>query len=196
MVSLHKKLGYCYVTESKTGKFIYAHRVAAEELLKRGLLPGEVVHHINGNREDNSVSNLMVFKTQSDHVRYHNLKESQRETIQLEDGSYTCKEIHVRKNCPVCNELFIQKKEKQKYCSQYCTKKDQELLPINSEEDRIKLYKKVWDKPMTDVAKEYNVSDTAVKKKCIKYSIPFPRIGFWNKIKNNKLEGQFCPLLS
>jgi hypothetical protein len=32
---------------------------------------GQVVHHIDGNRSNNSLDNLMVFDSQSEHMRYH-----------------------------------------------------------------------------------------------------------------------------
>ncbi len=47
------------------------HRVVAEKMLGRKLLPGEVVHHINGNRRDNRPENLMVFQSQGEHARWH-----------------------------------------------------------------------------------------------------------------------------
>ena len=49
----------------------HTHRVVAEQVIGRPLLPGEVVHHIDGNKRNNDPSNLMVFASQSEHARYH-----------------------------------------------------------------------------------------------------------------------------
>ena len=44
---------------------------ATAERLFRQLNPGEVVHHKDSNCKNNDPSNLMVFASQSDHMRHH-----------------------------------------------------------------------------------------------------------------------------
>ena len=48
----------------------HEHRVVAEQMLGRALMPGEIVHHIDGNKHNNHPSNLQVM-TQDHHLREH-----------------------------------------------------------------------------------------------------------------------------
>lgn len=62
---IDKNIGYVRVycpmhREANTRGYVYEHRVIAEEMLGRDLLPDEVVHHKNGIRWDNRPENLEV----------------------------------------------------------------------------------------------------------------------------------------
>jgi hypothetical protein len=47
------------------------HRKVVERYLGRPLTAEEVVHHINFDKMDNRVVNLIIFETDSDHGRFH-----------------------------------------------------------------------------------------------------------------------------
>lgn len=48
--------------------YVYQHRLVMEEHLGRYLLPEEIVHHKDGNRSNNKISNLTLFSSQSEHL--------------------------------------------------------------------------------------------------------------------------------
>lgn len=66
---------------------IHTHRIIAERSIGRKLLPGEVVHHIDGNKRNNNPNNLMVFSSQAEHAKFH--KEHERE-VMPHDIQATC----------------------------------------------------------------------------------------------------------
>ena len=52
-------------------KGINEHRIVMEKKIKRKLKKKEVVHHINSNRLDNQIHNLMLFPSQKAHASFH-----------------------------------------------------------------------------------------------------------------------------
>ncbi|CAM4019939.1 HNH endonuclease signature motif containing protein [Deinococcus frigens] len=50
---------------------MYVHRLVAAERLGRALFPGEVVHHLNGNKQDFRPENLLALPSQAAHMVKH-----------------------------------------------------------------------------------------------------------------------------
>lgn len=71
-VEFEKKLNYNgYISIFIDGRWIYEHKYIVEQFIGRELKKGEVVHHINGIKTDNRISNLMLFKNQKEHQKFH-----------------------------------------------------------------------------------------------------------------------------
>lgn len=59
--------------------YIRQHILVMEKKIGRYLKKGEVVHHINNNKSDNRITNLMLFKNNSEHMKFH--KKLDKKTI-------------------------------------------------------------------------------------------------------------------
>ena len=60
----HRSMGHDMKVSSRMGR-------AAWLMAGRQILPGQVIHHINGDRTDNSLANLQLFNSQGEHMQYH-----------------------------------------------------------------------------------------------------------------------------
>jgi len=58
-------------------KYILEHRLIVESIIKRYLLPNEVIHHINTIRDDNKPKNLYLF-FKKEHDRFESTKYKQK----------------------------------------------------------------------------------------------------------------------
>lgn len=63
-----------YVRENNSVKFQYEHNFLMNIILPDGLDEDNCVHHLNRNKTDNSLHNLIVFDTHTSHHRYHTSK--------------------------------------------------------------------------------------------------------------------------
>lgn len=62
-----------YIVIRVDGRRVLEHRLVAEAVLGRALMPGEIVHHINGHKNDNRPANLALM-TSKEHSREHALE--------------------------------------------------------------------------------------------------------------------------
>lgn len=64
---------YTMIVHPQTFKRVYLHRYTMEEHLKRPLLDTEIVHHIDGDRHNNSLVNLELIVNQAEHMKEHRM---------------------------------------------------------------------------------------------------------------------------
>lgn len=86
--------------QNKRG-YVAEHRLVYERYLGRFLDSKEVIHHINGNREDNRLENLQLSIENSEHIKeYHNKARN-------ENGQFVCES-------PIFNEIKFRLFDKDK----------------------------------------------------------------------------------
>lgn len=147
---------------SRADGYVYIHQLQAEKKLGRRLNSGECVHHIDKDKYNNEISNLMVFKTNRDHIAFHSGCD-----VYL-DGDVWVSEIHKNRLCPVCN-LNLKDFHANMCISCYLKKKSSHIPP------RDDLFKLIMKYPIVQIGRMYGVSDAAVRKWCKKYNLPFSR---------------------
>jgi hypothetical protein len=168
--SLGYMIGYSpgHPMANKSGK-IYEHRYVMANHLGRMLLTDEHVHHVDGNKTNNSLDNL-VLMTNSEHMRMHTT-----ERYRLIGKSERCDIVNECRQCK--KEISTKHYINQIYCSPECCSLSRRKFEVSKEE----LEELVWNMPTTQIAEMYQVSDKAIEKRCKKLGIEKPPRGYWAK---------------
>lgn len=147
---------------------VIQHRKVAQEMLGRELFEGEVVHHIDGDKRNNDPTNLIVFKTQNDHIRWHQIELQDPSRLVLhEDGAFSVIEKGKNGKMKPCNICGI--KTWNKFCSIECETEGSKIIDKPDKETLVKL---IIDNGFSAVGRMFNVSDNAVRFWCKKYGLP------------------------
>jgi len=106
--------------------YVLEHRYIMEQKLGRYLKSYEIVHHIDGNKQNNSLDNLELISNSSEHARLHQLKNGR---------------LYVKLKCPECgnifelpkNQSYLQKSNKYNCncCNRTCKGKFYRKIQIN-----------------------------------------------------------------
>lgn len=149
--------------------YVYIHQLQAEKKLGRKLKKGECVHHIDENKYNNDIDNLMVFNSVSDHTAFHNGDDiyerngiwyANKKLVKDKNKSY------LMKICPVCKTNLTDRAAKM--CKECSLKERSKNIPEKNVVEKLILYHS-----MTEIGRMYSVSDNAVRKWCKKYSLPY-----------------------
>ncbi|WP_216327464.1 HNH endonuclease [Deinococcus aestuarii] len=67
---MRRRKRYIKCWDRETGRTVLLHRKVAETMLGRSLLPGEIVHHRDGDSLNNTWDNLLVLPNQRYHAHF------------------------------------------------------------------------------------------------------------------------------
>ena len=151
----------CHHKARKDG-YVYIHQLQAEKLLNRPLGEKECVHHIDENKFNNDINNLMVFKTVSDHTAFH------RGVSVYKSGDVWVANVGEKSICPICQTNI--KDHSANMCLDCFLKYKSRNIP--SKDILLNLILRL---PFIKIGDMYGVSDNAVRKWCQKYNLPFKR---------------------
>lgn len=153
-VKIDPSHGYAYMYDpshpmaNRSGK-VYIHRLVASQKVGRKLASIEHVHHIDGNKLNNSPSNLLV-TTSSQHAIIHHIENGHR--------------MSIFSPCLICGKKTTNKK----YCSQACSSFSQRRVERPSKEQ---LSKDIKSMSWLAIGRKYGVTDNAVRSWARHYEI-------------------------
>lgn len=147
----------------------YEHIFLKELELGRFLNSDECVHHLDGNKTNNLLSNLIVL-SYADHIRIHKWIDAGKAYSNTSEKVY---------RCVACNTIV--KTKQNKYCSIECmariTSYNRRVTIDNSLPNKLIMNKETLidlltkHKNFSTVGKLFGVSDNAIRKWCKKFNI-------------------------
>lgn len=132
--------------------------VAETKVIHRHLKKDEVVHHIDQNRKNNKPENLIVFVSQSAHMRFHN---GGKMIPTDEPNVYDCEYVYAEIPCAYCGTMFRPPKPHSKYCCVECANLAMRTIDRPNKRELKKL---IIELPIVEIAERYGVSGNAVRR--------------------------------
>ena len=146
--------------------WIYEHIYLGEKIINRPLRENEVVHHLDGNRANNRIENLLVLE-QPQHMKLHEWL-GRGAPFNESGGMNGVNSVNskVSRFCKVCQHT-LQRKEKM-YCSNKCRAFDNRKAERPSKQElKVLIENNSW----LALGKMFGVSDNAVRKWAKSYDL-------------------------
>lgn len=147
--------------DAMSNGFQYEHIAVAEKKLGRELKKGEVVHHLDENKQNNSPDNIIIFATNAEHTAFH---KGNKEIYFDSDG---IAHVDVGNKCLNCG-CVIDKHAK--LCRKCYLIKHHSSIP---EKDELLNLLKIYS--FVEIGKIFGVSERSVRKWCVSYNMPTQR---------------------
>ena len=144
--------------------YVYEHIVVAENGLKRPISKNEVVHHLDEDRTNNRLRNLLVLE-RSQHMKLH-MWLDQRASVGKPIDSHRVNSGKPLASCKICDKTLQHKQ--QEFCSEACRGFDKRKVERPSKEV---LEQEIKTTSMLQLGKQYGVSDNAVRKWAKSYGL-------------------------
>lgn len=141
---------------------VYEHRIVCENYIGRYLKQDEVVHHINHNRQDNRIENLLILCSKEAHSRLHALEKSNEVNksdyiVELEHNIFDCIYHNVPPRCPKCGKSVTRYN---RMCTKCMHMKNRKTVRPSKEQ----LIQEIRETSFCAVGRKYGVTDNAVRK--------------------------------
>lgn len=151
--------------------YVYEHIYLVEIELGRSLTPDEIVHHLDEDRSNNRLQNLLVI-LRSMHRRLHAWIDKGAASLEIgcENGVNSGNSKACNAFCKVC-DITLQEGQEY-YCSNSCRAVDNRVVDRPS---RDALANDISSMSMSAIGRKYGVSDNAIRKWARSYSLPTKR---------------------
>ena len=176
-LKIDKTLGYVYFLDRNhplgsigIGR-VYYHRHVASLMRGEWLDTDSIVHHKDGNKLNNTPSNLEVMSS-AEHSSLHQAE------LGNTSSSITCAVCGIKFKVPT-SALSLRVT-----CSTKCA--SQHSIKWNISKDDLEIL--IWNKSYSDISKEYPISDVGVKKRAKSLGCLLPPPYFFNKTEAYRQE--------